>query len=311
MNLKYLLLILPPFLACTLHESQADLWAPYPELDEMKSLAELPKSIAESSGLIYWEGDVWTLNDGGNGPYLYEVGLKKKKKKREIKIKGIDNTDWEALAQDSNYVYIGDFGNNDGNRTDLAIHRVKKKELGKTEDDDKVKAKKSIAFHYPDQDPEDWQNWLPKDQHDFDCEALIASPDSLYLFSKNHASFSCQVYRLPKTPGQYPAEKVASLATDGLITGATWSEEHSCLVLLGYNYASPGHQPFIWLFWDFPGYQFDAGKKQRLNLPQSVQAEAITHYRGSQFLISSEKSRAGKGRVFRIDLAEWLGEGER
>jgi hypothetical protein len=34
------------------------------------------------------------------------------------------NTDWEALTNDGNNFYIGDFGNNDGSRRDLTIYKV-------------------------------------------------------------------------------------------------------------------------------------------------------------------------------------------
>ncbi len=303
MNTRYLLILLA-FTACTTAEPQPDPWAPYPMLDAMESLAKLPKSLPESSGLLYSQGELWSVNDGGNSASLYEVGIEKKKKKRQLKVKKVDNKDWEALAQDSSYFYIGDFGNNDGNRQDLAIHQIAREQI--QEEEEKVKVAGTIAFAYPGQDMENWKDWLPKEKHNYDCEAMIATADSLYLFSKNHADQNCHIYRLPKTPGQYQALPVGTLNTTGLITGATWVEDRRCLVLIGYNRSFPGHQPFIWMYWDFPGHQFWAGKKQRLNLPEKIQAEAISYQSGSQFLLTAESSSSSKAQIFRVDLGKWL-----
>ena len=39
----------------------------------------------------------------------------------------IKNTDWEEISQDKDFIYIGDIGNNSGNRDDLKIYRAGKK----------------------------------------------------------------------------------------------------------------------------------------------------------------------------------------
>lgn len=45
---------------------------------------------------------------------------------RTITIEGVENNDWEDIAKDKNgFTYIGDFGNNDNDRKNLAIYKVK------------------------------------------------------------------------------------------------------------------------------------------------------------------------------------------
>ncbi len=58
----------------------------------------------------------------------------------------MENTDWEDIAQDENYIYLGDIGNNSGNRKDLHILRISKNSILK--DTPKIDI---ISFSYPDQ----------------------------------------------------------------------------------------------------------------------------------------------------------------
>ena len=37
-----------------------------------------------------------------------------------------ENVDWEDITQDETHIYIADFGNNNGNRTDLKIYKILK-----------------------------------------------------------------------------------------------------------------------------------------------------------------------------------------
>src|SRR5690554_3360487 len=90
-----------------------------------KRVAPLPKELLESSALVKYKCNFITLNDSGNEPELYVFN-----KKGEIThicfIKNVKNIDWEALAYDGQeYLYIGDIGNNENKRQDLAIHKVK------------------------------------------------------------------------------------------------------------------------------------------------------------------------------------------
>src|SRR5690606_30715450 len=108
-------------------------------------------------------------------------------------LQSISNTDWEEISQDEDYFYIGDFGNNGhGNRTDLHILRISKASLADEPIID------TIHFSYNNQT--DFTGTEPN-ATDFDCEAMIISQDSIYLFTKQWLSQNSAIYALSKTPG--------------------------------------------------------------------------------------------------------------
>src|SRR6056297_4303255 len=81
----------------------------------------LNDAMSESSGLINIQGRFITHNDSGGESILYEIDTLSGEIARMVTVIGTENTDWEDLASDDTYIYIGDFGNNAGNRTDLRI----------------------------------------------------------------------------------------------------------------------------------------------------------------------------------------------
>src|SRR5690606_24654166 len=120
-------------------------------------------------------------------------------------------------AQDSSYVYIGDFGNNHhGSRTDLHILKIAKDSLTAGNP-----VPEFIGFTYSDQ----ILGESDSDKTDFDCEAMIISGDSIYLFTKQWSSKRTSLYALPKTPGRHVAQFKTTHDVDGLITGATYMED--------------------------------------------------------------------------------------
>ena len=89
----------------------------------------LPEIVLETSGLIIWDERIWTHNDDTD-IQVYAFDMVNKVDYQAYTITGAENKDWEEISQDENYVYIGDFGNNqNGNRTDLKILRVEKNSL--------------------------------------------------------------------------------------------------------------------------------------------------------------------------------------
>ncbi|MBL6943693.1 MAG: T9SS C-terminal target domain-containing protein, partial [Bacteroidales bacterium] len=86
----------------------------------------LPPEIQESSGLAYFNEKLWTINDSGGLPVIYAFDTIVGQIVQRIIVDNAINIDWESLATDDDYIYIGDFGNNLGNRDDLAIYIVSK-----------------------------------------------------------------------------------------------------------------------------------------------------------------------------------------
>jgi hypothetical protein len=242
---------------------------------------KLKSTVSESSGLLWWNKLIWTHNDSGGEPKLYGLDSSNGNIVRTVTITNAKNIDWEDIAQDGQYIYIGDFGNNaNGNRTNLKIYRVKKTGIKKK---DSLTAG-IIHFSYSDQ-----TDFSPAGSNNtnFDCEAMIAYKDSLFLFSKDWKDGKTRLYKLPKVPGTYVAQKTAELNVDGLITGAEIRSDKRVIVLTGYNITVT---PFIYLLYDFSGNNFFDANKRKIQVNESfTQVEGICALNNNNFYISNEK----------------------
>jgi len=269
----------------------------YPTDSTLQVINKLPPIVDESSGIINWDNSIWTHNDSKNQAALYAVNPEDGALQETVNISNLENIDWEELAQDAQYVYIGDFGNNKGERKNLMIFKVAKQDLlaGKVDRVD------TIAFHYPDQT--DFTG--PKHDHNFDCEAMIVVKDNIYLFSKNFRDKHSKLYSLPTSPGQYPAQLIDRFNVKGNVTGADINEEDGTVALCGYYFDNGIFLPFVWLLWDYPAQSFFKGKQQRVNFPMYAQIEGICYDKDGQFYISSESSIVTKGQLYRFDARKW------
>src|SRR5687768_2482689 len=84
--------------------------------------APVPATISETSGLMFWDGLLWTHNDSGGDAVLFGLDTASGTLVRSVRILEATNVDWEDITRDEDYVYIADFGNNNGTRTDLKIY---------------------------------------------------------------------------------------------------------------------------------------------------------------------------------------------
>ena len=141
---------------------------------DLSKVTSLNDDIAETSGLIYFQNKLITHNDSGGMNALYEIDKADGNILRTVTINGATNVDWEDICQDDEYIYIGDFGNNSGNRTNLKIYKVLKSDYLNSES---VNAQ-IIEFDYADQN--DFTS--SPNNNNFDAEALISYDGSLYVF---------------------------------------------------------------------------------------------------------------------------------
>jgi len=260
---------------------------------------KLPDEINETSGLIYFRNELWTINDSGNEPILYCLDIESGEVVQRIKIGDATNKDWEDLAQDENYIYIGDFGNNSGNRKLLDIYRVSKKSIP-LEEDAEVQSDK-IVFQYPDYKG----NIEKKKENNFDCEAFVVVDDSIHLFSKNWGNQQTKHYRIPKTPGNYVADLLFTFDSRGLITAADYNPTTNELVLLGYT--KNEWVPFMWLLFDFQDNSFFSGNKRRIDMLNifATQTEGICYTNGRNGVITSEGNRTFTQTAYDFTNARW------
>ncbi|WP_294198953.1 hypothetical protein [uncultured Chryseobacterium sp.] len=179
----------------------------------------LDNRIKESSGLSLINGKLYTFNDSGNTPELFELDKKTGNIISTIKING-KNKDWEALTNDGQNFYIGDFGNNGGTRKDLEIYKVPVK-------NDSIQL---ISFEYPEQ-----QEFTPKySQTDFDAEAMVYLEGKIHLFTKEWGTKATSHYIIdPEIRGKQQAEKTETYKTGFMVTDASYFNKK--LYLIGYT----------------------------------------------------------------------------
>ena len=185
---------------------------------------DLPGDLTEISGLVKVDTLFFAINDSGNEPLVWILDEKLEVLRSE-KVSGLTNADWEDISYSNGYLYIGDFGNNFGNRKDLKIYRVS---LADMLDGDAVA--KSIPFSYALQKK---FSYMPK-THTWDCEAMLAVDGALLLYSKDWPANNCRMYKLDYSTGAQSLRAVDSLNTGFLVTGASLDTETGLLWMCGY-----------------------------------------------------------------------------
>ena len=256
----------------------------------------LDSSVNESSGLLMMDGKLITHNDSDETPELFEINESTGAVERSVYIKNVKNNDWEDIAADEEYIYIGDFGNNLGNRENLMVYKISKEEYHNTNNDTVIAEK--IEFNYATQTNYNTARY----SSNFDAEALISYQDHLYIFTKNWDNKNTDVYKLSKKPGNYTAEKVDTIETNGLITGAEYDEKNDRVLLVGSGIPTP----FLIELKDFSDGKFSNGKFLKHDLePQlgaSIQIEGITMAENNACYLSAEKSITGASALYKFDF---------
>ncbi len=197
----------------------------YAQKMKLKKTIPLSKKVSETSGLLWYNKNLITHNDSGDKPKLYVIDEKDGSVKRTVKVKNAENVDWEDLAQDKDFIYVADTGNNDGIRTDLVIYKIAKKDFDKH---DEVEAEK-IYIDYQDNKIE------KKGRNNYDCEAITVYNDQLLLLSKNWLDFKTYIYTVPLKTGKYSIKSKKCLEVNSLITGIDYHSTNNKLLATGYN----------------------------------------------------------------------------
>ncbi len=240
-------------------------------------IGDLPAEVSETSGLLFYNNKLLTHNDSGKTPQVFEIDTANLSISRTVTISNATNVDWEDITQDSQYIYIGDFGNIRGDRTDLVVYRVAKAEYLQG---DAVPAER-IEFSYEDQ-----TDLTPSQRSDWDAEALVAIGDQLVIFTKPWQTSTTRAYAIPKVPGKYAARNLGSYSVNGLITGATFTESTATVFLLGYTQQL---QPFVVEVGNIGSeFAFNGSEKKTFLSIGYAQVEGITSVGPNRYFISSE-----------------------
>ncbi len=254
----------------------------------------LPKGIPETSGLYFDGTIVWTINDGGNPAEIFglnniydtTVALNDDNLIKTQFPLPLKNNDWEALTGDADFIYIGDFGNNPGNRKDLGIYKISKSQIQKN----RVEHVDTIQFFYPEQ-----SNFESRFFHNFDCEAMFVKGDSIYLLTKNWQNRNSEIYRLPKTKGFHAAQLIGSFNPNFLVTDACLVENE--IFITGYNFRG---KQFIGKLNFGTWNEF---KKQKIKMKHG-QIEGICYIPNKGFILSTEQRKTRCAGIFTIKSKE-------
>jgi hypothetical protein len=257
---------------------------------------ELPAELNETSGLTFVAPYYYTQNDDSDVNW-YALDTLTGMFFQACPWWNQTNQDWEEIGNNGTDLFTGDIGNNMGDRTNLHFLRMPSGALC----GDPV-SMDTLYFHYPEQT--DFTSVL--NQTDFDCEAFVATEDTLFLFTKEWNSLKTHLYAVPNTPGNHAAVLLGELDVDGLITGAAYLPEKQRLVLCGY---SAFGSPFLMLLYDFEGHSFFSGNKRRVTLDLPIhQVEAISSRDGLIYYATNEQvsSWGIAAKLHRIDLTAWF-----
>ena len=249
--------------------------------------------ISEASGLAssrLYPGLLWAINDSGDGPLLYAVGIDGADL-GTFRVEGAENYDWEALAsfrwQDSAYLLIADVGDNWEQRQTATLYVVKEPAITATGIDDERVAVIAwrIRFTYED-GPQD-------------CEAVAvdAVRQRVFLLSKHR--LTPVLYELALQPIEQDTIAVAHRLTTvphfNWPTAMDLTPDGLSAVVLTYNngYLFRRRQNEDWA-------SAFKRKPQRLRFDRLLQQEAVSFgFYGKSVFVTSERIPAP---LVRIDL---------
>jgi hypothetical protein len=249
-------------------------------------------SLNEASGLEYVNGVLWTHEDSGNKNKIYKLDLATRKDSG-FKVEGIKNNDWEDITSDKEgNLYIGDFGNNDNDRQNLAIYQI--------DPANPEAATYTVNFYYPEQ-----KEFPPgRKERNFDCEAFFEHNGYFYLFSKNRnfeSDGTVLVHKLENRKGYHSATLAGSFKTcesfrKCAIAGADISPDGKTVALVSGDK--------LWLITNFTGDDFANGTVTSYDLGALTQKEGICFKDDTTLYIADERDKRTGGKLYTLNLAD-------
>ena len=251
----------------------------------------LPSALVESSGLDHTGGThFWSLNDSGD-PKIFRIA-DDGTLTRTVTITNAVNRNWEDIAHDAarNFMFIGDFGNNNCDRTNLRIYKIPYPSGIAAN----TIAAEQITFEYEDQArfPSPWMN--------FDVEAFLHFQGQIFIFTKTdgNAIGYTKMYTVPDVAGHYVAMLVDSFYTNDRTTGATISPNGKSVVLISNTH--------IHLFRNYTGNDFFHGTHVQINIAGGwTQKEAVAFSSDREIYMTDENTGSGN-HLYYVDLSSWI-----
>lgn len=204
-----------------------------------------PGPARENSGIVKsrrHDDLFWMHNDSGDEPRIYPIHRDgqnyadtRYREEQGVLVGGAINVDWEDIATNSSgELIIADLGNNENDRRDLVLYVLDEPAptAGRTT------FRRKIFVRYPDQD----EFPAPKDNLNFDCEAVFAVGDTIHLLSKNRSDSVTTMYSVDEMRPEVVnlLTRLGTFDIHGQAVGADCSEDGLRLAVLTYT--------GIWIF---------------------------------------------------------------
>ena len=265
------------------------------QLLKASDITEIDSVVHEVSGLAQLQGRVWAINDNGGYASLYGFDEQSFQLKNTIKLDNAYNIDWEDLAQDDQYLYVADIGNNLALRSSVVIYKVEQSQLQTRKTTSQINST-VINVEYADK-----QSFWPQRKHNFDSEALTVVDDELWLFSKNRQDQHTKLYKIDKTQARQSLAPRARFDVHGLITAADYNPQTKQLLLLGYAKGTAFGGSFVWRV-DVVDKNVQWSSAKRFYIKPFAQWESIKWLGEQEFMIAAEKSRLTPPQIAKFEL---------
>lgn len=265
--------------------------------DNFSVICKLPKQLKEASACEISKASplIWTIEDNHNHNILFGFNEKGELLKR-ITITNVENNDCEDLtSDDEGNIYIGDFGNNENDRQNLAIYKINASDLTK----DEAQAESIIQFYYPEQ-----TEFPPKKKERiFDVESFFFHNNKFYLFTKNRSSQfdgTTVLYEVDNDSSKkFAAKKIGSFVTCDqfnhcAVTSADISPNKDKVAILSSDK--------VWIFTNWKGNNFFSGTVEKIELNHHTQKEGLCFKDENTILMTDEGDKKHTGNLYQLKL---------
>lgn len=265
----------------------ASLAIPDREPVQLEIVSKLPLGpVKENSGIVRsrrHDDLFWMHNDSGDEPRIYPIRRNGEayRKSRESEIPGVliggaINVDWEDITvDDSGNVIVADLGNNRNDRRDMVLYFIPEP----SPDASRSTFQRKVFVRYPDQ--KDFP--APKNDFNFDCEAVFTVGDTVHLLTKHRSDTFVKHYQLenPKADQTNDLTYLEKFDIQGKAVGADATPDGKRVVVITYK--------AIWLFERDDAAEPLFGGRIFFAPYESDQCEAVCFADDNTLLLADEK----------------------
>lgn len=244
---------------------------------------EISEKLNEISGIAYFNGKLYAINDSGNPHSLFELDTISGKILKETLLENAQNIDWESIDVVNNTLTIADIGNNFNTRDVFDLYTLNLS----TEYTSVQKSELTLEGHIMS---------LGR-THDYDFEALFNNGAHQYLLSKNRASKNVKLYQIDLAGTKRRGNITQEFNYPHLITGAHFHKNK----LFFIAYSRKGNTYLSQVNFKDGLFDFENMISKKISGP-GYQIESICIDERDQFYIASEKTKLRKASIL---VFEW------